>query len=416
MMRLEIVLSATGSVVRGLATILVFLLCACGETGSVAKSEPLLEKQIILRHSGDGVYAIPKMTVTESGTVLVALQDREGGDWAAPIHPMLVRSLDNGRSWSRPAPIGSPLDENGRFHVKPTGIVEDRINGTTLVFLVRSPIQKADGTKIDERWFYTHLEETWGLGRAVFLVKSDDEGLTWSEPVNVTAQLKRKPYWQEWTPVHSGVQLQRGAYAGRLVVPIRAYTPAPDMDVLDWDYQTNGLIVSDDGGANWNTSERSGDNLGEASIAELSDGAIYLNQRVAPGSDESNRNYAISRDGGFTFSERGVHKDLPDVKNHAGLISAMTPDGEATLVFSNVPGTPTAPRLRKGLAITLSRDDGMTWGQHREIEPGFAAYSDLAIAADGTLLCVYETGEHGARESIAVARFNWNWLDGVADQ
>ena len=44
-------------------------------------------------------------------------------------------------------------------------------------------------------------------------------------------------------------------------------------------------------------------------------------------------------------------------------------------------------------------------------EPGNAAYSDLTVAKDGSILCVYETGP-GSRRHLALARFAWKWLYG----
>tara|TARA_R110002167_G_scaffold91458_1_gene246025 strand:+ start:73459 stop:74859 length:1401 start_codon:yes stop_codon:yes gene_type:complete len=376
---------------------------------SKASINSSLSKNIVLKHKGKGFYAIPKMIVTKKGTALIVLQDRNGGDWGATIDPLIIRSEDHGDTWSTPASIGAALDENGRFHVKPTSIVEDKVNGNILVFLARSPIKDAKGEVIDERWFYTHLEESWALGRGFFMLSSKDDGKTWSEPVNITSQLKRKAHWQEWSPVHTGIQIQRGQYAGRLVLPARAYTPKKGDDKLNWAYQSNGLIYSDDGGNTWHTSERSGDYFGEASIAELSDGAIYMNQRVANGPKESRRHYAISRDGGATFSERGMHSDLFDVKNHAGIERVADPSGKEYLMFSNVPG-PKKNSNRKGLTITLSDDDAKSWGKPKMLEPSHASYSDLGMTQDGAFLLVYETGTKRARKDIAVAKFTWSWL------
>jgi len=365
------------------------------------------ERRVILaREAGRaGAYAIPKMIVTRAGTALVVLQDRMGGDWGKPITPMVMRSSDGGRTWSRPERTGAPLDEGGRYHVKPTGIVEDGRAGRVFVFLSRSPIRNKAGETVNERWFYTHLQRTWECGRAWFRVSSDDDGASWSAPVEITEQFRQRPHWQEWSPVHSGIQLQKGPHAGRLVVPVRCYCPDRDPSELDWTRQTNSLIYSDDSGGTWHGAERTVPQVGECSIAELSDGAIYVNQRAAPGSPKQWRLFAVSRDGGATFAERGEHEDLRDVKCHAGLTAARDSQGRHVLLFSNVPG----PGGRRGLTIRASANDGRTWGNAKVVEPGNAAYSDLAVTKDGTILCVYETGK-GSRKDISLARFTWGWL------
>jgi sialidase-1 len=60
---------------------------------------------------------------------------------------------------------------------------------------------------------------------------------------------------------------------------------------------------------------------------------------------------------------------------------------------------------RENLCIKLSRDHGQTWPVNKVLDPGKAAYSDLAILPDGTVLCLYE-----ADTSIDCARFNLEWL------
>ncbi len=60
---------------------------------------------------------------------------------------------------------------------------------------------------------------------------------------------------------------------------------------------------------------------------------------------------------------------------------------------------------RESLCIKLSRDDGKTWTINKVLDPGKAAYSDLAVLPDETILCLYE-----ADRSIDCARFNLEWL------
>ena len=60
---------------------------------------------------------------------------------------------------------------------------------------------------------------------------------------------------------------------------------------------------------------------------------------------------------------------------------------------------------RENLSIKLSRDDGKTWPISKTLDPGSSAYSDLAVLADGTVLCLYEN-----KKDIRVARFNLEWI------
>ena len=360
-----------------------------------------VEKRVVLsRGDGPGAFAIPKMIVTKAGVAIIAAQERQGGDWGKRIDPILVRSRDGGRNWSEPY-ILYPPDEPGRedFHIKPTGMVYDRRQGRVIVFLVRSPLRTEQGEPLLERWFYSHIQRTRALGRDWFQTYSDDDGETWSMPRRISSQLIKRAHWQEWSPVHRGIQLRRGRYAGRLVVPVRVYAPDRDPSEHHLRYQTNSVVFSDDGGESWQLGQRCEPHRGECSVAELSDGSVYLNHRVTADL-EGVRKFSISRDGGATFGEHGEHS-IPDARCHAGLV--RTADG--TLLYSGVPG----PK-REGLTLSRSDDDARSWKKVGVIEAGKAAYSDLGVLPDGTVLCVYETGKETSRKNLAVARIAASWL------
>ncbi|WP_052487639.1 sialidase family protein [Gordoniibacillus kamchatkensis] len=78
----------------------------------------------------------------------------------------------------------------------------------------------------------------------------------------------------------------------------------------------------------------------------------------------------------------------------------MLEDGRGGLLFSN----PSSLK-RENLTVKASADGGATWSIVQVVHEGPAAYSDLAIAGDGTILCLFECGEERPYEMIAVARF-----------
>ena len=62
------------------------------------------------------------------------------------------------------------------------------------------------------------------------------------------------------------------------------------------------------------------------------------------------------------------------------------------------------------MTIYVSQDDGRTWPMSKLIDKRPCRYSDLAVTADGTVLCIYTVGEMRDSEKLAVARFNQEWL------
>ncbi|MCB1089697.1 MAG: exo-alpha-sialidase, partial [Verrucomicrobiae bacterium] len=178
-----------------------------------------------------------------------------------------------------------------------------------------------------------------------------------------------------------------------------------------------GTIVSDDHGATWKAGDIAVPNTGEfadpneTSVVELSDGRVMLNTRSV--SKASRRLVTTSADGVTGWSEPKFDSALWEPICMAGIVAH--PGQPGTLLFSNphslkfddagkeVPG---GRGKREKLSIKLSHDDGATWAANRLLEDGPSAYSDLAVASDGTVLCFYERDKR-----LTVARFNLEWVE-----
>ena len=77
-----------------------------------------------------------------------------------------------------------------------------------------------------------------------------------------------------------------------------------------------------------------------------------------------------------------------------------TERGESVLL-SNAAST-----RRENLTVRRSADRGVTWTVERVIQPGSAAYSDLARLPDGRVALVCEAGEESPYERIDLHVFS----------
>ena len=183
----------------------------------------------------------------------------------------------------------------------------------------------------------------------LWLSYSDDDGVTWSDPVDITPQVKAD--WMRFCGVGPGfgVQLQYDEeHPGRLVFPIY-YTIAGS----GIGFQSSACIYSDDGGKTWQRGESPNDGrinkngqvtssqnpvgiseLTESQIIELSSGNLLQFMRNTGG----NGKVVVSRstDGGATWSDP-IDTTAPEVYCQLSVLyyDKNGTDGKDRVIMSN---------------------------------------------------------------------------------
>ena len=344
---------------------------------------------------GFGVH-LPGLIVTTQGTAIAVCQKRHGsmGDGGNQVDILMSRSEDGGSTWQRQEVI---FEEAGAYtYLGP--IFEDCTMGTVFVAFWKMPADILD----DLGYFSEYAKG----GGGFYLLKSTDQGRSWSAPLYVSPRPNAEG-WVGWPNncVH-GIQLVFGPRKGRLVIPAFLYKEGEPGQVPG---VRGGLLYSDDGGQSWNAGAVLPEGSDEVSLVETAAGGTYVSYRkntLATGK----RHFARSIDYGETFSEHGQHEEVPDANLHAGLVRYREGEevGDDILLFSN-------PSPAKDMTIRMSRDEGRSWDISRRVERALSRYSDLAVTADGTILCLYTNGVVRDREKISVARFNLEWLADASD-
>ncbi len=376
----------------------ILLLC----TAQIIAAEPLLEKTGVFPPGFNGItrYRIPGIVVTTKGTVLAYCEARknDSSDWGE-IEVHLRRSTDGGRTWLPSQHIAHKADRIEGNPRKATGGEKEQT--------VNNPVAIVDRETGAIEFLYCV-----NYARC-FSMRSTDDGLTWTAPVEITASFEPFRAKYDWKVIATGpghgIQLK----SGRLVVPIWLAYGA----VGDHKPSAAATIYSDDHGKTWQAGDLCLPNEGdfgdpnETTITELSDGRVMLVSRSV--SKANRKLVTTSPDGAKGWTTPVFHDQLWEPICMAGIVAHPSKPG--TLIYSNPhtlnlekDGTevPAGRGKRENLSIKLSHDDGKTWPINKTLEPGKSAYSDLAVLPDGTVLCLYERAD-----SIACARFNLEWIN-----
>jgi sialidase-1 len=376
-----------------LRAFLLFIAAALAAPGAA----PHLERTAVFPAKSNGIarHRIPGVVVTPKGTVLAYCEARKNNssDWGE-IEIHLRRSTDGGRTWDPPRQIAHRAARiEGNPRKKSGGEREQTVN---------NPVAIVDRDTGAIEFLYCV-----NYARA-FAMRSTDDGITWSEPVEITASFEPFRRHYDWKVIATGpghgIQLK----IGRLVVPIwLAYG-----GVGDHGPAAAGTIYSDDRGRTWRAGDIAVPNAGdfnspnETMLTELSDGRVMLVTRSV--SKANRKIVTVGPDGATRWEQPFFHEQLLEPRCMASIVAHPARPG--TLLFSNPhtrPADPGAKSARENLSIKLSRDDGKTWPVNKTLDAGPSAYSDLAVLPDGTVLCLYEKNS-----DIVVARFNLEWLGG----
>ncbi|MFC9817422.1 exo-alpha-sialidase [Streptomyces virginiae] len=364
-------------------------------------------------------FRIPSVVKTRQGNLLAFAEGRIGtcGD-SGSIDIVMKRSADGGATWTDPQVVARHSAESYVHNPVPVVDTANSTSDRVVLLYARS---------------YKHIYRT----------VSTDGGLTWGPAADISRDVWPSDVnvgaWPNGQlgvgPAH-GIQLTKGAHAGRLVVGLwirsapgagrtEAEGERPDMGV--------GLIRSDDGGDTWTVgraySLKAEPEIGaqEPSVFERADGSLVVvarNEEAGPLDNPRNKNraaYAVSEDQGETITDLQL---LPDLGLPAMGIQTSTltvPQVGRDLAKEGTAGfgrallaSPADPVARKNLTIRSSFDGGLTWqspAQGKTVYAGASGYSDMVAMGGGKYGIVFESGTASPYEYIRFDTFTESDLD-----
>ena len=315
-------------------------------------------------------FRIPAIVTSTQGTLLAFAEGRKKGcSDTGDIDLVMKYSKDHGETWSNLTVI---WDDGENVCGNPAPVV-------------------------DETTGIIHLLSTWNLGkdqereiidgtsqdtRRIFVMSSTDEGLSWSEPREITTSVKKDNWtWYATGPCH-GIQLKQEAHKGRLLIP------CDHIEAKSKKYYSHA-IYSDDQGITWKLGGSTPqDQVNECTVAELSDGRVILNMRNYDRSQKS-RKVAFSEDGGHTWGDLIPDETLIEPICQASMLMVSPEkEGATILLFLN----PADKKSRQNITLRTSLDDGKSWKGSMVLHRGPGAYSDLAQLSNGNIASLYEAG------------------------
>jgi sialidase-1 len=372
------------------------------------QSKILQRTGIALRqHNQDSVhtYRIPGLATAKDGSLLAVYDVRResGRDLQGNIDIGVSRSTDGGKTWL-PMQIAIDMGKWGELPEKFNGVSDANIlvdKNTGAIFIAglwMHGVLNEQGKWIEglneESKDWNHQWKSKGSQpgfdvkqTAQFLiVKSEDNGKTFSQPVNITRQCKQEDWWL-WAPAPGqGITLRDGTIV----------FPTQGRDKTGKAFST--ITYSKDGGNTWHTGKRAfQESTTENMAVELSDGSIMLNMRYNKNKtdtgDTNGRVIAVTRNMGEDWTEhpasRGALREpvcMASIIRHDYTLNGKK---KSMLVFSN----PDSKTIRHYMTIKVSYDDGLTWPVNKKIlldEWKSRGYSCLTSIDNDTIGILYE--------------------------
>lgn len=341
---------------------------------------------VALRKAGDeGIHTfrIPGLATTIQGT-LIAVYDvrrRSGGDLPGDIDVGMSRSTNGGQSWdSMKIIMDRGNDPNWRYDgIGDPAVLIDQNTGTIWVAATwshgnRSWRGSGPGLKAEETGQF-------------MLVRSDDDGVSWSKPINITKQIKKPELSFILQGPGKGITMQDGT-----IVFAAQYLDPPNLtDNTAHRLPHSTIIYSKDHGQTWKVGTGAFDDTTEAQVVELEPGVLMLNCRY---NRKASRVVMITRDMGQTWqqhptSERSLIEPGACMASLIDVGQEIGKPANQWLLFSN----PDSRRGRSRITIKASPDQGISWPIQNQLlldEERSAGYSCMTMIDDETIGILYE--------------------------
>ena len=395
-------------------------------------------------------YRNPSIVITQSGTLVACCDMRKfgHGDYPNKIDKVVRRSEDGGITWQEKI---IAVEEQGRvknYSSIAIGncMVYDDVRNVILLFYTHMPAncnidncQKGIGEDSSGNKFLTRGKMTFTMRRNkvyyeeidcgltvdeqgnikkngqqvctiytqegvineiptayLYVVKSFDEGKSWSKPQPINYQVK-EPYMSYIAVGGSrGIKITRGKYKGRLVVPIYYNTGKGLIKKF-----SSAVIYSDDNGVTWKRGKTPNEcrkryglkldhrlmlkreSLSDCQVIENEDGNLVMFMRNF--TKYNHLSVATSKDGGLTWTDYKIRKDLPSGACGFSIINCKVNDKEA-VVFAN----PADEDLCRNCLFRVSFDGGKTFSKQILFKKDGFFNSSIVQLEDGSFGIIFE--------------------------
>lgn len=322
-------------------------------------------------------YRIPALVTAPNGDLIAAIDERmpscndlRGSD---DINIVIRRSSTNGKTWG---PIETVMNfPLGRSASDPSMIVDEI---TKEIFLFYNFMN----LETEKDVYYLHV------------MKSSDNGKTWSKPEDITSQISKPEWHKDFKFITSGRGIQTST--GKLLHCMANLN--------------SGMHVfgSDDHGKTWFFIDTPIAPADESKIIELIDGTWMVNARA---NNKGLRYVHTSTDEGKTWITK-ADSTLIDPSCNASIIrytSVKNGFKKNRLLFSNAK----TMKGRTNLTVRISYDEGKTWTEGKTIYEGPSAYSSLTVIQNGDIAVFFEKDEYTKN---VYAQFSLKWLTDKKDR
>lgn len=417
-------------------------------------------------------YRIPSIVTTKNGTLVACADARyyTGMDNPNRIDKVVRRSTDGGKTWG---PFIVAVQEHGTSRMKSSAAIDPILTyvadsnriymhychtpaGVGILNCNCSVAEDAQGNRFirkglrryvlrDGRLYTAAGRETdltvsdsgevsrggQALGNiytggpyheentaTLMMCYSDDEGLTWSHPQSLNAQVKERFMSFIGPGPGSGIVIESGKYAGRIVVPI--YFGARKFPLC----LSCCVIYSDDGGQTWRRGVTPNDTrtlhgrrlscrrvtnsqmLTESQVIEQEGGVLKYFMR----NHDKRRSVAVaySRDGGETWEDFDWDDSLPQPICQSAVLRLRGME-KPYVVFLNAADR----KARKNGTVRLSEDGGETFPHARLLKEGEFVYSSLAQLPNGNVGVLFEPDT--ACQEIWYGELSLAWIRGESE-
>ena len=295
-------------------------------------------------------YRIPSIITAINGDLIAAIDERvpSCGDlkWSRDINIVIRKSSDNGKTWGKIEKIiDYPL---GQSASDPSMILDKQTN---TIFL-----------------FYNYMDLD--NQKDIYYLKyisSNDNGKSWSKPVDITNQISKENWKNDFKFITSGrgIQTKNGTLLHCLVNLQKG----------------THVFGSNDNGKTWFITETPTSPGDESKIVELNDGSWMVNSRV----NKLGYRYShFSNDDGKTWISKKEESIIDPGCN--GSLIRYSHGEKNLLLLTNINNK----KERKEIVLRYSIDEGKSWSNPKIIYNGEAAYSSMTVMENGSLGLFFE--------------------------